>query len=243
MGPACRLLFRSSTCRPLPSRRLPAPRIVTRSTLRPMSPASASGIGTSPRDSSTSIAAAPSRTASPQHCRPTRFISRAIHQDDAAAFRAAFAFALASPNVTSRRVRIIDRDGNARRCRVAHQGPCATPSRKPRTSWRRSRTPKRPMASAPAARQAEAERALVERLSVATQAAGVYVWEFDWHHLRAEVGREPALEPGTRRSPLRAGARHRFLQIRAPGGPGHRREGDDRSRSSVAIATPRSAIG
>jgi len=28
--------------------------------------------------------------------------------------------------------------------------------------------------------RAEAERALVERLSVATQAAGIYVWEFDW---------------------------------------------------------------
>ena len=105
-------------------------------------------------------------------------ITRAIHPDDAAAFRAAFAQAISSPHLTTQRMRLRERDGHERRVEARMKvirganghalhlvlaiGAVETDD------------------NTLAVRQAEAERAVVERLSVATQAAGVYVWEFDW---------------------------------------------------------------
>ena len=110
------------------------------------------------------------------------FIARAVHPDDGPAFRAAFTEALSAPHLTSHPLRLIDRDGQARRAearmKVVRDGKgqalhvvLAVTDLDAKGS------------SAPAVHQAEADRALVERLSVATQAAGVYVWEFDWTKL------------------------------------------------------------
>ncbi len=59
------------------------------------------------------------------------------------------------------------------------------------------------------ARQAEAERSLAERLSVATQAAGVYMWEFDWCDFKLRWD-DSRLTGSHRHAPLRAGAGRRL---------------------------------
>ncbi len=112
------------------------------------------------------------------------FVARSLHPNDVSAFRAAFTEALSSPHLMTYRLRLIDRDGQVRQVETrmsvvrdpkgqalhvvlavgdldAHGGSAST-----------------------LLRQAEADRALVERLSIAMQAAGVYVWEFEWSTLQ-----------------------------------------------------------
>ena len=108
------------------------------------------------------------------------FIGQAIHQDDREALRDSLARALCTPEPLLISLRLLDRHGatHLREARIkvirnaagrALQGLIVT--RVPQTQ---------PDRAEELARRAEAERALVERLSVATQAAGIYVWEFDW---------------------------------------------------------------
>ena len=108
------------------------------------------------------------------------FISRAIHRDDIAAFRAALTRALSSPNLTSLPVRVIERDGRSRSVEVRMKVTRDSKAQALHVVLAVSGVDESNGGAALAACQADAERALVERLSVATQAAGVYVWEFDW---------------------------------------------------------------
>ena len=108
------------------------------------------------------------------------FIARAIHQDDVAAFRAALTHALSSPTLMSQPVRLIERDGQSRTVEVRMKVTRDSKAQALHVVLAVASVEAGNGSSSLAARQADAERALVERLSVATQAAGVYVWEFDW---------------------------------------------------------------
>ncbi|MEJ0039945.1 MAG: response regulator [Gammaproteobacteria bacterium] len=106
-------------------------------------------------------------------------VMRAIHQQDVPAFRAAFTGALSAPNLTIHRMRLIQRNGEVRRVET-HMKVLRDGKGQAKHVVLAVGDVEAGGTSAPAVRQAEADRALVERLSVATQAAGVYVWEFDW---------------------------------------------------------------
>jgi PAS domain S-box-containing protein len=108
------------------------------------------------------------------------FISRAVHRDDVPAFRAAFNEALSSPHIKTRRVRLIERDGHERHVEARMKVLRDSKGQALHVVLAMSDVEASDGSSALAVRQAEAERAVVERLSIATQAAGVYVWEFDW---------------------------------------------------------------
>jgi PAS domain S-box-containing protein len=108
------------------------------------------------------------------------FIARVIHQDDVSAFRAALTHALSSPHLTSQPVRLIERDGQNRTVEVRMKVTRDSKAQALHLVLAVTNVDAENGGAMLAARQADAERALVERLSVATQAAGVYVWEFDW---------------------------------------------------------------
>jgi two-component system, sensor histidine kinase and response regulator len=106
-------------------------------------------------------------------------IQQGIQPEHQVRFRAAIQRALSADGVTSERIvlrsdalapQAVDlqlkavRDGAAKACQLLL---IALPADPHTTSQLESRL-------------AHSERALIERLSVATQAAGIYVWEFDW---------------------------------------------------------------
>jgi two-component system, sensor histidine kinase and response regulator len=110
-------------------------------------------------------------------------IARSIHPEDLPGFRAALSSALSSPHLICHHVRVAGPDSAYRpvemRLKVSRDGAGKASTiviavDNVQLSDERASV---------AARQAEAERALVERLSVATQAAGIYLWEFDWTKL------------------------------------------------------------
>jgi len=119
------------------------------------------------------------------------FFERAIHPDDAAMFREALSHALSSPNQTCQPIRIVERDGRTRRVELRMKASHDLTGKAVRVVTAVAEMESDEDRGAQLARQAEAERALVERLSVATQAAGIYVWEFDWTtvSLRWDEGR------------------------------------------------------
>ena len=108
------------------------------------------------------------------------FLSRAIHADDRAELRAAAGRALSSPEPVSVALRLVDRHGETQwrdaRIKVTRDQGGRPVSALIVTRHLEARGEQ----AEELARRAQAERALVERLSVATQAAGIYVWEFDW---------------------------------------------------------------
>ena len=106
------------------------------------------------------------------------FITRAIHPEDAQPFRTAITNAVSSPHLTTQHLRLIERDGQERRVEARMKVLRDVKSQAQHIVLAVSAIATE--GSAVAVRQAEAERAVVERLSIATQAAGVYVWEFDW---------------------------------------------------------------
>jgi len=106
-------------------------------------------------------------------------IARSIHSDDLPGFRAAVTSALGSPHIVTRHVRLAGRDGTWRTVEMRLKVGRDATGKAASIVIGVTDLPDDERASK-AARQAEAERALVDRLSVATQAAGIYVWEFDW---------------------------------------------------------------
>ena len=128
------------------------------------------------------------------------FFARAVHTDDLGLFREALSHALSSPHQSCQPVRIVVHGIRTRRVelrmKASHDGACKAVRMLIAVAAMESDEDR----GAQLARQAEAERALVERLSVATQAAGVYVWEFNWLDL--------SLKWDENRVAGRAGARH-----------------------------------
>ncbi|MEJ1960904.1 MAG: PAS domain-containing protein [Gammaproteobacteria bacterium] len=108
------------------------------------------------------------------------FIARSIHAEDTPAFQAALERALSSPHLASQQVRLIDREGTVRPVEIRMKATRDSKAQALHLVLAVAAIEADSGATTLAARQAEAERALVERLSVATQAAGVYAWEFDW---------------------------------------------------------------
>jgi two-component system sensor histidine kinase/response regulator len=108
------------------------------------------------------------------------FFKQAIHSEDQAAFEAALTEALSGPHHAIRRLRLSEQEGRVRlvqlRMKVSRDGG----GKAVRLMTAVASLGSEEERAAEAARRSNAERALVERLSVATQAAGVYVWEFDW---------------------------------------------------------------
>jgi PAS domain-containing protein len=108
------------------------------------------------------------------------FLAKAIHPDDLAAFRAALSHAMSSPHPASQHVRLLGQGGTIRlvdlRMKVHHDAA----GQAVRLVTAVADIVCEESREALFARHAEAERSLAERLSVATQAAGVYMWEFDW---------------------------------------------------------------
>ncbi len=105
------------------------------------------------------------------------FVSKAIHADDRPAFRSLIADAMISASRSGTPVRLLEADGAVReldvwlrisRDRAGHAVQFLIVSR--------VSDPARPSVST----DHNSQRALIERLSIATQAAGIYVWEFDW---------------------------------------------------------------
>ena len=124
----------------------------------------------------------------------------AVHQGDHAAVRQAVTRALGSPHCTSEQVRLLEKDGRARLVQLRLKVGRDAMGRAVRLVAAVAQIDSADGHAAVLARQAEAERELVERLSVATQAAGVYVWEFEWigYTLKWDASRITG----------RAGARH-----------------------------------
>ena len=108
------------------------------------------------------------------------FIARVIHQDDAASFRTALTQALSSPHLTSHQLRLVDRDGHSRAVEIRMRVMRDMKAQALHVVLAVASVTAGDSGVALADRQVDAERGLVERLSVATQAAGVFVWEFDW---------------------------------------------------------------
>jgi PAS domain S-box-containing protein len=108
------------------------------------------------------------------------FFARAIHPDDVGTFREAVSHALSSPHQTRQPIRIVEQDGRARRVELRMKASHDGAGKAVRMIVAVAEMESDEDRGAQLARQAEAERALVERLSIATQAAGVYVWEYNW---------------------------------------------------------------
>ncbi len=108
------------------------------------------------------------------------FLAQAVHPDDRTAFRAALSHAMSSPHPATQHVRLVEQGGTTRlvdlRMKVSHDSA----GKAVRLVTAVADIVSEDSREAMFARQAEAERSLAERLSVATQAAGVYMWEFDW---------------------------------------------------------------
>jgi two-component system sensor histidine kinase/response regulator len=109
--------------------------------------------------------------------------ARSLHPDDLNGFREAVRATLGSPHAITHPVRLVRRDGGHRPVEMRMKV-----GRDPAGKALSLLVAVADVAvddgrASLIARQAEAERALVERLSVATQAAGIYVWEFDWEKL------------------------------------------------------------
>jgi hypothetical protein len=80
------------------------------------------------------------------------------------------------------------------------------------TFWQSARR-----AQALIASEGEHSQALLERLSIATQAAGIYCWELDWktYAITWDESRLPAGR-GCLEAPFRRGTRQRPIQMGAP---------------------------
>src|SRR5690606_30568099 len=103
-----------------------------------------------------------------------------IHPDDRALFQAAVTRSFGVPHSTSHDVRLIEASGHVCPMRLKMKAGRDEIGRPVRLLIAMTEVESEDTRSALLERQAEAERALVERLSVATQAGGIYVWEFDW---------------------------------------------------------------
>ncbi len=100
-------------------------------------------------------------------------LARIVHADDLAPLRATIATASRSPAPVRHRCRLLQADRSVRHADIQFKA-----------SRDSAGTPVRLLAMVTDVTEevvrAEAERALIERLHVATQAAGIYVWELDW---------------------------------------------------------------
>src|SRR5882672_503158 len=97
------------------------------------------------------------------------FIARVIHQDDAASFRTALTQALSSPHLTSHQLRVVDRDGHSRAVEIRMRVIRDMKAQALHVVLAVASVTAGDSGVALADRQVDAERGLVERLSVATQ--------------------------------------------------------------------------
>ena len=107
------------------------------------------------------------------------FLTRAIHADDRSAMRAALDRAVAWPASTAVTLRILGRDGAMQSVEARCKAHRDSGGRALEVMIATRDLTSRGSVKADLKRTVD-ERDLVERLSIATQAAGIYVWEFDW---------------------------------------------------------------
>jgi len=110
------------------------------------------------------------------------FFSQFVHAEDQASLRATMSIAMASEDRAKHRirVRILQPQNGVRRMDLQMRVGQDSSGKASHLVIVTSDLAPAIEDSESLPRRAESERALVERLSVATQAAGIYVWEFDW---------------------------------------------------------------
>ncbi len=107
-------------------------------------------------------------------------IKQFVHPDDLPAFNAAVAAATASGERTHHRIRNVQSDGSIRYLDIEMKANRTAAGEATRLLAMVSDVTFKVERTARLERLVAAEHALVERLSVATQAAGIFVWQFDW---------------------------------------------------------------
>ena len=105
------------------------------------------------------------------------FLRKAIHPEDHNEFRCAIERAIAS-RMTSARVRMLENDGQVRAVDLRFKARRGDSGQATKVMILSSNSPTEN--SDELVRRAEQEHAVMERLSIATQAAGIWVWEFDY---------------------------------------------------------------
>ena len=142
------------------------------------------------------------------------FVGKAIQAADQPAFRGLIAQASASPSPSSAHIRVLETSGTVRQLDASVRVIRDYTGRAVQVliATRVSAPAEQSVAS-----ETDPQQALVERLSIATQAAGIYVWEFDWVK-NAISWDENRLSRASLQSPLRAGTGQRSVQMGSPGG-------------------------
>ena len=107
-------------------------------------------------------------------------LARVVHPEDLAGLRAAVAEATRSANRIRHRCRLLRPDHSTRHADIQMKVDRDAAGTAVRLLAMITDVTEDVLRTAQLEARASAERALIERLHVATQAAGIYVWEFDW---------------------------------------------------------------
>jgi two-component system sensor histidine kinase/response regulator len=107
-------------------------------------------------------------------------LARVAHADDLATLRAAIAATTRSTNRVRHRCRLLRPDRTVRHVDIQMKVTRGVAGNPVRLLAMVTDVTEEVERAAELDAKASAERALIERLHVATQAAGIYVWEFDW---------------------------------------------------------------
>jgi two-component system sensor histidine kinase/response regulator len=107
-------------------------------------------------------------------------LTRVVHPEDLAGLRAAVAEATRSMGRVRHRCRLLRPDRSIRHAEIQMKVDRDAAGNAARLLAMITDVTEEVLRTAQLEARASAERALIERLHVATQAAGIYVWEFDW---------------------------------------------------------------